>query len=187
MNFVTDATKPHLGGNIQGGDPATYCPDLWNWLIPTFNIRNILDVGCGEGHSTDYFREKGCNVIGIEGLQCNAKVAKSPILVADIEAGPIVFENIDLVWCCEFVEHVANVKNVLDTICVGRILAITHADVKQSGHHHVNCQPKEYWIKLIEERGYLYDEALTTNAKRLCPVRRNHFSWHGLIFVRNKV
>ena len=26
------------------------------------------------------------------------------------------------------------------------------------GHHHVNCQPKEYWIKLITERGYALSE-----------------------------
>src|SRR5688572_33082149 len=54
----------HLGGYIRGGDPGTWCPHLWSWVVEQFGIKSVLDVGCGEGHSTRFFRDLGCDVLG---------------------------------------------------------------------------------------------------------------------------
>ena len=33
---------------------------------------------------------------------------------------------------------------------------MTYAGPGQSGHHHVNCQPEDYWIKKMELNGFEY-------------------------------
>ena len=58
----------HLGGYIAGGDPSTWCPQLWSWAVQSEAARSVLDVGCGEGHSTGYFRALGCEVLGLDGF-----------------------------------------------------------------------------------------------------------------------
>ena len=63
-------TESHLGGYIVGltnhGDPNTYATEVWDWMYDN-GIRSVIDVGCGEGHSTKYFLDKGIRAIGIEG------------------------------------------------------------------------------------------------------------------------
>ena len=124
-------------------------------------------------------------MLGIEGLRLSAEKAQVPVIVADLEERVVKILGVDLVWCCEVVEHVNNVENIIDTISVGKILAMTHATPKQSGYHHVNCQPAEYWITRLSKKGMIYQEELTKHAKSLCPSSGNHFGWHGLIFVRS--
>jgi len=181
-----DETQPHLGGNIEGGDIATFCPDLWSWLVSTCDIKTVLDVGCGEGHSMIGLAACGCQVVGIDGLKDNVEKCKLPALHHDLTQGPAVFHGIDMTWCCEVVEHIEeqHIENLLSTICVGRILAMTYAAPDQPGHHHVNCQSAEYWIKRITARGYVYDPKRTEEGKALCPPSGNHFGWHGLLFWR---
>ena len=58
---------------------------------------------------------------------------------------------VDLVWSCEVAEHITETKvdYYIKTLCNGKIIAMTHAFPNQVGHHHVNCQPSEYWIEKI--------------------------------------
>jgi SAM-dependent methyltransferase len=154
MNYVTDRQRPHLGGNLDGGDPRTFCPELWRWLVDRYKVRTVYDVGCGEGQAMDAFAALGCHVVGLDGLpQC--KAVRGSFLCHDLATGPMPLEGVDLVWCSEVVEHIdeAHLGNLLDTICCGRLLAMSHATQGQSGHHHVNCQPASYWVAHIESRG----------------------------------
>jgi hypothetical protein len=52
----------------------------------------------------------------------------------------------------------------------------------QGGHHHVNCQPPEYWIGVLAGAGFRHDPELTRQAKALTPT--GYFDWSGLVFVR---
>jgi hypothetical protein len=76
-----------------------------------------------------------------------------PIAQHDILAAPYVMP-VDVVWSCEVAEHIVEPKvdNYIDTLCNGRIVAMTHAVPGQPGHHHVNCQPSEYWIEKMRAR-----------------------------------
>ena len=40
------------------------------------------------------------------------------------------------------------------TIRLGRYACVTHAEPGQNGHHHVNCQTTDYWIKVFAEHGF---------------------------------
>ncbi len=50
---LTMVNEGHVGGFIIEKDPATYTPHLWEYLCKKFNIKTVLDVGCGMGHAED--------------------------------------------------------------------------------------------------------------------------------------
>ena len=49
----------------------------------------------------------------------------------------------------------------LDWITQGDRTLLTAAPPGQGGEHHVNEQPKEYWIERMSDRGFVYDGILT--------------------------
>ena len=186
---VYDPSRPHLGGNIEGGDPFTYYPDLWKWMKDEMDIKSVLDVGCGEGHTLDYFSRLGCKVLGVDGLEVNVAKCKHPAIVHDLCSGPFLAESeVDLVWCCEVVEHIEEkyLDHLMKTLCQGRYVAITHALPRQRGVHHVNCQPQSYWIGKFEEQGYRFGRLLTTRSRSdtLVANEKHHWRRSGCIFVR---
>lgn len=181
------ATAGHLGGYTRGGNPATWYPELWTWLVRRLVIRSVLDVGCGEGQSTRFFQSLGCHVLGVEGLP-----QVSPLIVThDYQTGPYrPSEPFDLVWSCEFVEHVEerHASNFLETFCAARqFLLVTHAVPGQGGHHHVNERHASYWIERIEALGFRYDPRLTAATRYLSVSNEtpwNHYLHSGLAFRR---
>jgi SAM-dependent methyltransferase len=184
---LEQVTCGHLGGYTKGGDPATWYPELWQWLVDDMGVRSVLDIGCGEGQSTAFFLERGCRVLGVEGIP----QALSYIVCHDFTLGPFVpNESFDLVWCCEFVEHVEErfMSNFLRTFeSASRFLLMTHASPGQGGHHHVNCQEPEYWIAKVEARGFRLERELTATTRTLSASNDNpwnHYLRSGLAFSR---
>jgi hypothetical protein len=53
--FVRSKDEPHLGGNVREGDPYTFCPQVWSYVIERFAIRSVLDLGSGIGYAADFF------------------------------------------------------------------------------------------------------------------------------------
>lgn len=186
----------HLGGYFRGGDPGTWCPNMWSWIIEEFSVRSVLDIGCGEGQSTRFFHERGCDVVGIDGSQkaIDNSVIPACVVKHDFCDGPYVPDRkSDLIWACEFLEHVEerNVPNILETFATStNLVLVTHAFPGQDrGHHHVNCQPSAYWIRKIESIGFACNTQLTLagRTKTLQDYPSiNHFARSGLIFVRSK-
>lgn len=179
----------HLGGFVQGGDPDAWEPQLWDALIKDFQIKSVLDVGCGEGYSTKYFLDKGCSVLGIDGSEKvleNSPLPKLYIMIFDYTKGAVGFDKAvwDLVWCCEFVEHVEAkfIPNFLESFKAGKIIAMTHALPNQGGHHHVNEQNDDYWIKKIEKIGFKYDDKVTQKYRAIA--QGKYFKQSGLIFMK---
>ncbi len=139
--------EPHLGGNVVEGDPFTFAPRVWDYLINRFTPRSVLDIGSGMGYAARYFHSKGLAVIASDGLKNNVEQALFPTFYTDLTRGPI-FCRVDLVHCQEVVEHIEEeyVDNVIRSLACGKIIVITHAPPGHDGHHHVNLQPAEYWI-----------------------------------------
>jgi hypothetical protein len=188
VSFVISQERPDLGGNFRHGDIHTIAPRLWRYMIDRFGIDSVLDVGCGEGHAVRFFRRLGLHAHGIDGLVDNVRRAVIPIALHDLLSGPY-YMPVDLVWSCEVAEHIdpAKVGHYLDTLACGRIVAMTHALPGQEGYHHVNCQPPEYWIEKMRQRGFVLDPQ--NQVLREVSARDetwNYFAKTGLVFHRNR-
>ncbi len=183
---IPTGEQAHLGGYVHGGDAATWYPDLWKWLVNKLSIKRVIDVGCGEGQALEYFRQLGCDVVGIDGMPQN----DPDIIECDFSKGSVqITDPYDLVWCCEFVEHVVEEKmrNYLNVFASAQYIAMTHATPGQPGHHHVNCQTEDYWRGAMAVAGFQLDPVLTKMARLAASVNANpwnHFKRSGLVFKR---
>jgi SAM-dependent methyltransferase len=182
------------GGPVEGSASRTWCPHLWTWLVRRFQVRSVLDLGCGEGRSTRFFRDLGCAVTGVErcARALRDSVVPDSIVHHDFCAGPYLPPAApDLIWSCDFLPHVEeqSLDHVLQTFAEARkLILITHTSPgRQVGNHPVHCQPGSYWIRRIENLGFRCDAALSRQA-RVVSLRDhagvNHFARSGLVFVR---
>ena len=185
--MASDSPAPS-GLDITHGDPATWFPELWLWAVSALNIRSVLDVGCGEGHCIEFFSRYGCEVEGVDGSKLAREHSRlsEHHTVHDFIEGPYRPDSsYDLVWCCEFVEHVEErfSDHFLETFkSANTFIMMTHALPGQPGWHHVNCQPMEYWIGKLDKIGFDYHISLTQRARAIC--RGGHFKNKGLVFVK---
>ncbi|HEY1475543.1 MAG TPA: hypothetical protein VGF53_15820 [Pseudolabrys sp.] len=186
LSFVGNKDKPHLGGNIKEGDPYTYCPMVWNYVIDRCCIKSVMDLGSGIGNTASYFFGKGLKTIAIEGLLENVENAHYPTVCHDLSKGPVI-TSVDLVHCQEVAEHIAeeHVDHLISSLACGRVILMTHALPGQSGHHHVNLKPMDYWVERIGARGYNLLHEDTHRIRHLAGVERAIYMQNsGLLFHR---
>lgn len=184
--------EPHLGGYIVGvsdfGDPNTYATEVWDYMISK-NIKSVIDVGCGQGHSLKYFLDKGIKAIGVEGgtNAIESSPVKEFIVKHDYTKSSFTTsEEFDAIWCCEFVEHIEEkyIDNFLATFMCAKNIFMTHAVPNQEGYHHVNCQTSDYWIDKVENMGagFKCDLSLSIFLRKL--TNKMHVSNTLLFFSR---
>ena len=108
--------------------------------------------------------------------------------VHDYTKGPFLpsLPVIDMIWCCEFVEHVHKKfeDNYMRTMQLARHVFMTYSDPGKPGHHHVNCEPIDYWLNLFSRYGFAANDYLTSEARKASTMRRDFFRTHGLVFER---
>src|SRR5689334_22675300 len=84
---------------------------------------HVLDVGCGGGLLTEAFARVGCVVRGVD--PSKASLAAARMHAADQglaigyhcalgEALPFSDESFDVVYCCDVLEHVQDVRQVIE-------------------------------------------------------------------------
>jgi hypothetical protein len=161
----SNAIESHLGGNVIEGDPFTYAPTVWTYLVKRFSIRSVLDIGSGIGYSSEYFSNLGCKVIAVDGLADNCDKSVYPTLKVDISKEAI-YTKVDLVHCQEVVEHIEELylENLLKSMTCGKYIVMTNALPGQGGYHHVNEQPTEYWISHLKKHNC---EVLVEDSNRI--------------------
>lgn len=191
----------HLGGYIKSsqeiarsgldilhGDPETWSPSLWLWSMSALNIRSVLDIGCGEGHCAAFYRDYGCDVLGVDGSELALRDSQIPKRHRqhDFTKGAYLPDRqFDMVWCSEFVEHVDEeyTHNFLQTFTfASRYILMTFAEPGQVGWHHVNCQKQTYWEHKLDGVGYRLDNQLTSFARQAAG--SGHFLRAGLVFQK---
>lgn len=180
-HYIPDEPEyAHLGGNCVGGNPATFYPELWAWMVKRMNIESVFDVGCGEGHAMREFERLGCSVNGLDGSPRNTEIAGAECI--DFTRGTPIGIQADLIWCCEVVGQIEEryARNVLRSFS-SKFVALTHQLPDQAGYHIVNGQHPEYWRGAMAVVGYLVDDALTYETRQL---GKTYWSSTGVIYRR---
>jgi SAM-dependent methyltransferase len=174
----------HLGGCNIYGDPALELPKTWKFLIDEFNVKSVIDVGCGFGFHTKYFRDiLNCDVLGVEGSEkvVDASLIPENVICHDYTKGPFVPEKLfDMCWSVEFVEHVDEQysQNFLETFKRSKYVVMTHGVPGQSGHHHVNCRDSNYWIDRMKDSNFELMPEMTENCRRISTIdKKDYLAW----------
>lgn len=187
-----DVVKSHLGGFNIDGDQWTYEIDIIKNFIEEFNIKSVIDIGCGMGYQLDFIIDdlKLTNSIGIEGhpYAVENNLQKNNIILHDYCTGPCLkLKNkiFDLAWSSEFLEHIPekDLPNVIDTFKHCKYLMFTCAPPEQGGHNHVNCQRSDYWIELLPKNNFSFMPNETLKYRNAA--KYPYFKQTGLIFKNN--
>ncbi len=139
---------------------------LTGLLYGMFKPRRMIDLGCGAGVYAAAFRASGVEVVAVDGVAAPTEFAvPGPVEVRDLT---VPFGNpwgpFDLALCLEVAEHIPEplAPAFLETITgFSDTLVLSSAPPFQRGHHHVNEQPKRYWIERLAARGFAYDRKRT--------------------------
>ena len=120
-------SHPTPWGDITEGDPFTYSPLVWDYIIDRFCITSALDLGSGCGNASFYMHKKGVRVVAVDGFRNSIEVSLYPAIQQhDLTIGA-VFTRVDLVHCQEVVEHIEEeyLGNILDSFACGKYVLMT--------------------------------------------------------------
>src|SRR5258708_1809861 len=198
---VRIVSRGHLGGyvaadeNYPNGDPLTFVPAVWRYLIDRYDVKNAVSFGSGEGHCVQWLLENGVDAHGIEGLEDGIRAfnIRCPhyagrIVQHDYTKGPYWIGENDLIWSCEFVEHVEEkfMHHYLRSgFSRGRVVAMTHAFPGQKGHWHVLLRRADFWIQRLLALGFILDNVAIEESRKLAP--ESHWARSGMVFIRRAV
>lgn len=171
----------HLGGHAWVTHLDTGC---LNYMINQFNIKTMVDIGCGPGGQVELAQSLGLIAEGVDGddrvLQLNPE-----IIICDFTKDVYAVKTYDLGWSCEFLEHVEEQyqPNYMKTFQCCKYVIATFAPRGKPGYHHVNCQSAGYWIDVFERYGFLFDPSITNTIRSSSTMQRNFVREHGLFFT----
>jgi hypothetical protein len=172
----------HLGGheNFSHLDSGAL-----QYIIDKFDVKSMIDVGCGPGGMTELARQMGLEVLAVDGdFVVNRNI--TDVVINDYqEKAYKPDKNYDLAWCVEFVEHIEAryIQNFIATFQSCKYVIMTHAFVGQAGHHHVNCQPTEYWIAVMEAFGFKVDAVATNEIREASTMLERYIRQQSLFLV----
>jgi len=153
---------------------------LFRYLAPS----SMVDVGCGCGVYSYLFQKKGVRVLSLDGVRPPEEESYPvSITVRDLT---VPFGNLwgkfDVALCLEVAEHIpedlspAFLQNITS---LSDRLVLSAAPPGQGGHHHVNEQPKRYWVRRLAERGFIYNRKLTGQIMETFKRKKLSYMWMG--------
>jgi len=151
-------------------------------MIKVINIKSMVDVGCGRGKNTNYFLEKGVDVLCVEGSHdAVARTFLPPdrVVEHDFSRGPWWPEKTyDMAFSIEFLEHVSRqyMDNYFPIFKRSAFVVATHA--MQIGYHHVEVHTEDWWWRSrFTARGFIFSPELTELFREICRVN-NQGTWY---------
>jgi cyclopropane fatty-acyl-phospholipid synthase-like methyltransferase len=177
----------HLGGH---GFVTHTDVGLIKFARDELNCKSMLDIGCGVGGQVFEAINQGLDARGVDGDFVTKREKPELFLIHDFTQGKVKDFNMkfDMIWCCEFVEHVAKEyeDNWVSLMQSGKYIFVTYSEPGKPGHHHVNCEPLEYWIELYKRYGFTLRQDLTEQSKTKSTMKREFWKDNGLIFENDK-
>jgi len=181
-----DSLPSHLGGHLNKthNDRGTLA-----FLIGRYGIKSFLDIGCGPGGMVALASMRGLEAVGIDGDWEVPKEKDTDIIIHDFTTGPCLTTKaeFDLGWSVEFLEHVDEKyqDNYMHAFARCKYVVATAAPPGYPGHHHVNCQPQEYWHKVFDKYGFDYDDTITKYIRNEASTMQKPFmQTTGMFFKR---
>ena len=142
--------------------------ELAELIFKRFHPTSVCDFGCGNGFLIQFLAQRGVDVHGIEGSKASLEFMDSDLRerVSIRNLAEVIKTDVhDVVISTEVAEHLPKksapvlVENL--TRSASRAIVFSAAKPGQWGDGHINCQPKDFWIKLFASRGWSYDRVAT--------------------------
>lgn len=154
-----------------------------------FNIKSMIDIGCGPGGQVREAMSIGIDAVGIDGdPRLQHEAPDLPIVVCDFTKNQFVSDRVfDLAWSCEFVEHVEEkfVSNFMTAFQSAKFVVMTFAPPGTPGHHHVNCRTEEYWKDVFSDYSFKFLADGTQLVRAASSMQRDFIRNNGLMFSNN--
>jgi len=174
-------------GYLGGHDWVTHTDEgSLQYAIEKYNIKSMLDIGCGPAGQVRVGLNLGLDVLGVDGdprvVEENNDVS---VKLCDFTKESYTERNFDLAWSCEFVEHVYehHQENYMKTFQQCKYAIITFAPPGKAGNHHVNLRPDTYWIEVFSKYGFKFSEEDTKQLKERTTMKREFIRDNGLFFI----
>lgn len=191
-------TPDHLGGHVG---VTKLDPPVLKDIQLKYNVKSLVDVGCGPGGMKTLCDELKIDWYGVEGDPNVMQTNKHGILWDLTTGEPPIERNFDLGWSTEFLEHIEEkyIPNFLPIFQKCKYVCCSGALPGTPGYHHVNCQPTEYWIEVFNSYGFDYDEDYTMHLRSISLQqrlrkadgftkiegrRKQFFSTTGMFFIK---
>lgn len=181
--------EEHLGGH----NGKTHVDQgALEWMKSTFDVKSMIDVGCGPGGMVELANSIGIDANGIDGDYTLDRYDESRFIIHDFTKGPApINKQYDLAWSVEFVEHVYEeyIPNYVEAMQSAKYLIMTYAPIGHGGYHHVNENTQEYWIDTLSKYGFRYDEHLSNIMRKHSTMgskRKHQFIKNTGLFFRNE-
>jgi SAM-dependent methyltransferase len=150
----------------------TWAGNFCELMLKTFDLRSVIDFGCGTGDLLYPFEEKGIEVLGIDASKANrdhCKINEGNFFLFDIRNAYKAKKKYDLCLCLEVAEHIEEkYSGVLITSLAqsSSTIVFTAAPPGQEGLNHVNLKTHDWWIRKFEGVGFNFDRPLTEQLKQ---------------------
>jgi len=146
----------HLGGHYNF---TSMFLDELDFLKHKYNIKSMLDIGCGLGGMVEFANYIDIYSIGVDG---DSTLGKKPyVIYHDFNEGQLELDQkFDLVYSIEFLEHVYEqyMPNYMPLFQKANYVFVSCATPGQGGYHHVNEQYRDYWIEKFDAYNFSYDQ-----------------------------
>lgn len=158
------------------------------FLKKKFNLKTMIDIGCGPGGMEKIAQKNNVKWTGIDGDKSVLDIS-SNIKYCDFEKGTLNMNNYDLAWSVEFLEHVYEKyqHNYMNLFNKCKYVVCTAAPPGKPGYHHVNCRTTDYWIDVFSKYGFTYDENITNECKKYSTMKKEFFRKWGMFFVKQNL
>lgn len=178
----------HLGGHVN----KTWIDSgSLQYMYDNYNIRTMIDVGCGPGGQVQEARKIGIRSIGFDG-----DYTVNPDVVVDFsKSGYETDQFWDMAWSVEFLEHVEEkyLPNCFTLFTKCKYVICTANT--NPGPLHVNCRNTDYWISKFAEYGFDYSQEMlhqilkhsTMDKKRTTTDQLSWLERTGMVYVNTKI
>jgi hypothetical protein len=139
-----------------------------------FDVKSVVDFGCAQGYYLEGFQRAGAKVQGFEYSYDAAKQFIPDVVDDFVSMGDVsdLLECIDrdTSFSIEVAEHILPEKSeaFADNLAgATRQIILSAAQPGSKGTGHINNRPNKFWFDLLEERGFGYNKAKTSELREI--------------------